>query len=779
MGQFGIGQPVRRKEDLRLVTGHGQFTADLSPTDSLHAAFVRSPHAHAEIRAVETAEAAAVPGVRAVLTIDDLDRAGIGPLPCVMLYENRDGTPMAAPERPVLARGRVRHVGEPVVAIIADSRAAAQEATDRVEVEYAPLPVQVDTEGALAPDAPEIWPEAPGNLALDWETGDGDAVERLFRRADRIVRLRLVNNRIIVNPLETRACLASYDADRERLTLHVGSQGVHSMQCILADQVLRIPREKLRVVTQDVGGAFGMKIFVFPEYAVCLHAARLLSRPVKWVAERSEAFLSDTQGRDHVTTVEIAVEDGDRMTAIRVSAIANLGAYLSQVAPFIPTECGAYMYSGVYAVEAAHYRVRCVFTNTVPVDAYRGAGRPEAAYAVERAVDHAARTLGIDPIAFRRRNFIPATAMPYRTPFGYVYDSGDFARILERALEEADHRGFPERRRQARERGRLLGFGVAYYIERCAGGADEHALLTLTGEGRIRLCIGTQNNGQGHETAYSQIVAELLGLPFERIEVVQGDTDLVSSGRGTGGSRSIPVGGAAVRDACLRLVERARLLAADALEAAATDLLFEEGRFRIKGTDRSITLPELVDRSGGLEESGSFQPAAPTFPNGCHLCELSIDIETGQPRIERYTVVDDLGRVLNPLLVAGQVHGGIAQGIGQALFERTVYDPASGQLLSGSLMDYALPRADDLPRFRFRFVEIPCRTNPLGVKGAGEAGTIAAPPAVMNALADALSRFGVHHLDMPATPERIWRFLHARQQADAAFDPRHRGLPER
>ena len=759
MGQFGLGQAVTRKEDARLITGRGCFTDDLQPPGCAHAAFLRSPHAHARILTVDCEEARRMPGVLAVYTCAELDAAGIGPLPCVTLYENRDGTPMAAPERPVLARERVRFVGDPVVAVIAETPQAARDALEAITVEYAPLEAVVETDRALDPEAPTIWPEAPGNLALDWETGDAEAVDRLFAAARRVVELTLVNNRIVVNPMETRACLAEYDGERDRLTLTVGSQGVHSMQRILAENVLRIPKQKLRVVTRDVGGAFGMKIFVFPEYPVCLHAARTLGRPVKWVAERGESFLADSHGRDHVTTVAIAVDEDGRMTAIRASAIANLGAYLSQVGPFIPTECGAYMYTGVYAFAAAHYRVRCVFTNTAPVDAYRGAGRPEAAYAVERAVDYAARELRCDPIEFRRRNLIRPEAMPFRTALGYTYDSGDFPRLLDTALARADAAGFAARREAARASGRLLGLGVACYIERCAGGSEEDARLELRPDGRLRIYIGTQNNGQGHETAYAQIAADRLGLPFADIEVVQGDTDLVATGRGTGGSRSIPIGGAAVLQAGERLVERAKAIAAEMLEAATTDIAFEDGVFRIVGTDRRTTLAEVAATAGGLEENGRFKPEAPTFPNGCHVCELSIDLATGVPRIERYTVVDDFGVVVNPALLAGQVHGGLAQGIGQALLEHTVYDGSSGQLLSGSLMDYVLPRADDLPTFDFSWVVIPCRTNPLGVKGAGEAGAIGAPPAVINAVVDALSGFGIHHVDMPATPARLWRLL--------------------
>lgn len=763
MGRFGIGQAVTRKEDHRLVTGRGRFTDDLQPEGCLYAAFVRSPHAHAEIRSVDLSAARQVPGVLAVLTIDDLDAAGIGSLPCMTVYNNRDGTPMAQPERPVLARGRVRFVGDPVVAVIAVSRHAARDGAEAVQIDYEPLPAVVELARAFDPDAPQIWPEAPGNLALDWEIGDPGAVDRLFAQAERVIELTLVNNRIFVNPMETRACLAEYDADRDRLTLTVGSQGVHSMHAILCDRVLRIPRDRLRVVTHDVGGAFGMKIFVFPEYPVCLHAARLLQRPVKWVAERGESFLADSHGRGHLTTIAIAVNADRRMTAIRADLRADLGAYLSQFGPFIPTEASAQMYVGVYRFEAAHVRVRCAFTNTPPVDAYRGAGRPEAAYAVERAVDHAARVLGEDPVAFRRRNYIPAKAMPFSTALGYTYDTGDFERITDLALARADVAGFPARRRASEVRGELRGLGIAYYIERCAGGADESARIQVLPEGRVRVFIGTMNNGQGHETAYSQIVCDALGVPFEAVEVIQGDTDLIATGRGTGGSRSVPVGGSAIKRTSAKIIERAKALAAEMLEAADADIVFEDGKFRVVGTDRTVTLFEVAGRlgEGGLDETGSWKPDVPTFPNGCHVCELTIDRGTGRVRIERYTVVDDFGVVVNPLLLAGQVHGGIAQGVGQALLEEVVYDPTTGQLLSGSFMDYAMPRADDLPSIDFSFVEIPSTTNLLGTKGAGEAGAIGAPPAVINAVVDALSSFGIRHVDMPATQHRIFQLLRA------------------
>ena len=759
MGAFGIGQPVRRLEDSRLVTGGGCFTDDVEPAGTAHACFVRSPHAHAEIVAVDVAPGLRLPGVLAILTGADLVAAGLGPLPCKMLYKHKDGTPMPAPERPALAVGRVRHVGDPLAIVVALSRAEAEEAAAAVAVEYRSLPAVTGAVAALEDGAPVVWPEAAGNLALDWEAGDAAAVDRLLAEAHHVTRVRLVNNRLVPNPLEPRACIALHDPATGGFTLRTGGQGVHSMQAILAEQILHVPIERMRVVQADVGGGFGMKIFVFPEYPACLWAARVVGRPVKWTGSRSESFLADSHGRDHVTEVEIATDGDARMTALRATTIANLGAYLSQYGPFIPTECGARMYAGVYRFAAVHFAVRCAFTNTTPVDAYRGAGRPEAAYAVERTVDATARELRLAPDELRRRNFIEPAAMPYRTAMQATYDSGDFDRAMRAALGRADLPGLPQRRRASAAQGRLRGLGLAYYIEQCAGGGDEAARIEVGPDGLVRLFIGTQTNGQGHATAYAQILADALGVPLGSVETVQGDTALIASGRGTGGSRSIPVGGVVARRAAGLVIERAKPLAADLLEASAADLAFEDGHFRIVGTDRRIGLVEVARHADGLEADASWQPTAPTFPNGCHVCELSIDEATGEVAIERYIVVDDFGTVINPLLVEGQVHGGVAQGIGQALVEETVYDPESGQLLSGSFMDYAMPRADVVPGFDFSMSPVPCATNPLGLKGAGEAGAIGAPPAVINAVVDALSPLGVRHVDMPATPERLWRLI--------------------
>lgn len=769
MGQFGMGQPVRRLEDARLIAGQGCYTDDVQPAGQLHAVFVRSPHAHARIRGIDVAAARVMPGVRAVLTVDDLDRAGLGNLPCRSPYRHRTGEMMALPPRPALARGAVRHVGDPVACVVADSPARARDAAEAVQVDYEPLPAITDLAKAFAPEAPQVWPEAPGNLALDWEGGDLAPVEAAFAKAARTITVDLVNNRLAPSAMEPRGCLAEHDAATGRYCLRTGGQGVHSMQAILAEDILKLPKEQIRVIQADVGGGFGMKIWVYPEYPVCLLAARLTGQPVKWQAERIESFLSDTHGRDHLTRMELALDGDSRILAMRATITANLGAYLSQFAPFIPTDCGLKMYTGCYDIPAAYVRVRCAYTHTVPVDAYRGAGRPEAAYAIERLIDAAAREIGMPPVEFRRLNFVPPEAMPYRTAFGAVYDSGEFARLMDEALAKADAAGFPARKAAARARGKLLGLGLAYYIEQCAGGGDESARIELTPEGRIRLFIGTQSNGQGHATAYAQLIADALSVGIDRIETIQGDTDLVASGRGTGGSRSVPVGGSAVVKASEAVIERGRELAADLLEAAQADIAFMDGQFRVVGTDRSVGILELPARtSTSLEAGGSWQPSIHTYPNGAHVCELEIDTATGVPRIARYTVVDDFGRVLNPLLIAGQVHGGIAQGVGQALVEEAVYDHGTGQLLSASFMDYAMPRADLLPPIDFSTVEVPCRTNLLGMKGAGEAGCIGAPPAVINAVVDALAEFGIRHVDMPATPQKLWRLIQAALAADRA-----------
>lgn len=769
MGRFGIGQAVRRVEDDRLLTGRGRYTGDIDLDGQAWGHVLRSPHAHARIASIDASAARQVPGVLAIYTADDIRQAGLGTIRCLMPARQPDGTTQPLPAHPILADGKVRHVGDPVAFIVAETPAQARDAADAVAVEYDPLPASVDAVAAMAAEAALIHDEAPGNVSFRWEKGDRARTDEAFRSAARIVRTRLVNNRIVINPLETRAAIGAWDG--ERFTLYTSSQGPHSLRTQLAKHIFNMPTEAFRVVTTDVGGSFGMKIFLYAEQPLVLLAARDLGRPVKWVAERSaDAFLSDAQGRDQVNEVELALDGDGRFLALRVHTYANMGAYLSNFAPYIPTDCSVLMNNGVYRFQTMHIRVTGVFTNTVPVDAYRGAGRPEAIYLLERTIDAAARELGIDPADLRRRNFIDPSELPFTTAIGATYDSGDFRRNLEEALERADRRGFADRRNEAARQGRLRGLGFACYIENCGAGMEETARLRADPDGTVTLTIGTQDNGQGHRTAYAQVVADRLGIGIDRVRVVQGDTDLVQDGRGTGGSRSIPIGAVSSDRASASLIENGRRIAADVLEAAAADVEYADGTFVIAGTDKRVTLAQVAAAAADQAQSpeggeaaltgeGAHGTTDYTFPNGCHVCEVEVDPETGYVSLDRYVVVDDFGTVLNPLLLAGQVYGGVGQGIGQALLERCVYD-GEGQLISGSFMDYGLPRADDLPQIEFSYHEdAPCRTNPLGFKGSGEAGAVGAPPAVMNAILDALSQRGVTTLDMPATPEAVWRAL--------------------
>ncbi|MBV9153277.1 MAG: xanthine dehydrogenase family protein molybdopterin-binding subunit [Alphaproteobacteria bacterium] len=779
MKQFGIGQPIRRVEDRRFLTGYGRYLDDIARPRQAHAVLLRSPHANARLRALDTKAAAALPGVLAVLTGEDLAQDGLGTIPCATGLKNRDGSPIAMPPRPALVRGRVRHVGDAVAMVIAETTAIARDAAEEIALEYDPLPAVVDTARALEPGQPAVWDEHPGNLCFEWEVGDGGPAQRALANARHRISLTLVNNRVVANSMEMRGAIGEFDPGEDSYTLWSSTQGSHFVRNLLAEHVFKMPENRIRVVTPDVGGGFGMKLFLYPEHVLVMWAANKVGRPVKWVPDRSEAFLTDTQGRDNVTRLDLALDENLRFTGLAVEIIANMGAYLSNFAPEIPTFSGAVMYSGVYAIPAIHVVSKGVFTNTVPVDAYRGAGRPEAAYALERLIDVAARRLGVAPDELRRRNFIKPAAMPHATPLGLTYDSGDFARNLNDALTAADAAGFTARRTEARSRGRYRGLGHAVYIEQSGFPPDEFAELRFDPAGTLTLLMGTQSSGQGHQTAYAQLAAERLGVPFDKVRVVQGDTAAIAFGRGTGGSRSLPVGGAALAHAADKLIEKGKKIAAHLLEAAEADIAFEDGVFAIAGTDRTVGI-EAVARAAfnpgqlppglepGFAESGHFTPPAPTFPNGCHVCEVEIDPETGHVDIVRYLVVDDFGTVINPLLLRGQVQGGIAQGVGQAMLERTVYDPESGQLLTGNLTDYAIPHADTLPALEFSYNVVPCRTNPLGVKGAGEAGAIGAPPAFVNAVVNALAEFGINHLDMPLTPERLWDALHDAMPRNAA-----------
>ena len=747
--KFGFGQPVRRKEDEAFLRGSGRYVADFAPEGLCHAALLRSPHAHARFRIQSVAAVRAMPGVRLVLTAEDIPE--LGSLPCTASVPDQK---IAVPPYPILASGEALHVGDCLAFVVADTLVAAQDAVEAIAVEWEALPCVVDGRAALADGAPRV---ATGRSNLAYETGIGDAqaTRRAFAAARHRVSLKLVNQRLVANYLDTRGVIGEYDPARDRITLTLSSQGGHAVRDMLCEHVLKIPPERMRVITPDVGGGFGTKLFPYREYALAAVAAKRLRRPVKWVAGRTEHFLGDAHGRDNFTLAQLALDEDARFLALEVDTIANLGAYLSCYAPFIPY-LGAGMLPGVYDIPVCHIRVRAAYTNTLPVDAYRGAGRPEAAYVIERLVDAAARDLGIAPDSLRKRNFIPPRAMPYRTATGKRYDSGEFSAHMAQAQAIADWKGFNKRLARSKKTGRLRGIGLATYIEACGGNGPENAKLRLEPDGGVEVRIGTQSTGQGHHTAYAQLVADHLDLPPERVRVVQGDTDLIATGGGTGGSSSIPCGGASVAAAARKLAANLKTLAADALEASPADLEIADGAVRIAGTDRSIAFAAIAKLPSAdpalLTAQDVFVPPQETFPNGTHVAEVEIDADTGAVDIADYVVVDDFGTTLNPLLLAGQVHG-----IGQALMERTVYDGDSGQLMTASLMDYALPRATDVPAFRFETRNVRCRTNPLGVKGAGEAGAIGSCPAVMNAIVDALWRaFRIRHIDMPATAERIW-----------------------
>ncbi len=779
MNQFGIGQPVRRVEDRRFITGRGSYVDDLVRPRQAYAYMLRSPHAHARIRALDIAAAATAPCVLAVYTGEDVARAGLGPIPCLSALTNRDGSPAVMPPRPAIVRERVRHVGDTVAMVVAESTAAARDAAELIEVDYEPLPAAVETAHALDPGQPLVWDEAPGNLSFDWELGDSAAVARAMAAARHQIGLDLVNNRVVVNSMEPRGAIGEYDAGEDFHTLWSSTQGSHFLRNLLAESIFKVPENRIRVVTPDVGGGFGMKLFLYPEHILVLWAAKQLGRPVKWTPERSDAFVTDTQGRDNITRLELALDGELRFLGLSVATIANMGAYLSNFAPEIPTGSGGPMLSGVYRIPAIHVAVKGVFTHTVPVDAYRGAGRPEAAYALERLIDVAARRLGVAADDLRRRNFVRPEAMPYATPLGVTYDSGVFGRNMDQALAAADAAGFPARRAEARARGRWRGLGYAVYIEQSGFPPDEFAELRFDPSGALTILMGTQSSGQGHQTAYTQLAAERLGIAPDKVRVLQGDTAVIAFGRGTGGSRSLPVGGAALVHAADKLVAKGRSIAAHLFEAAEADVEFADGVFTVAGTDRRLGIEDVARAAfnpaqqppgiePGFAESGHFTPPSPTFPNGCHACEVEIDPETGHVEILRYLVVDDFGTVVNPLLLRGQVQGGVAQGVGQAMLEHCVFDPETGQLVTGSLTDYCLPRADDLPAIGFAYNVVPCRTNPLGVKGAGEAGAIGAPPALVNAIVDALAPLGIDHLDMPLTPERLWRAIRGLDERRAA-----------
>ena len=759
------GRSLRRLEDRRFLTGTGRYVDDFSLPGELHAYVLRSPHAHAAIERIDTAVARNAGGVRGVFTEADLRADGIGPLPCIAQVSTVD--PMIVPPRYALARGRVRHVGDPVALVVAETRDQARNAAERIAIEYRPLDAVVEAAAALLAGAPTVWDEAPGNLCFRFQRGDRDLTRAAFAGATHVVEIELVNNRLVPAPIEPRAAIGNYDASAARLDLLLTGQGVHSIRSQLAE-VLRLPPERIQLAAPDVGGGFGMKNFLYPEWVLVLWAARRLGRPIKWVAERGEEFVSGTQGRDNQTRARLGLDESGRFLALEVSTMANLGAYLSSNGPGSSTNSPATAMGGVYAIPAIFMDVHGVFTNTVPIDAYRGAGKPEANYLIERLIDIAARRIGSDPVSFRRRNMI--AGFPYRSALGMTIDCGRFGANLDDAVAQARDADFATRRADAASRGRLRGLGVGCFLETARGAPNEAAEIRFDPDGSVSLILGTQSNGQGHETSYPQIAASLLGLPLESFRLVQADTRLVPRGAGHGGARSMHQGGTALVKAAQNVIEKGRGIAAGLLQADSAEIVFVGGRFTVPGTEREIdllavaraatdlaNLPEGM--APGLDSSVYNLLDVFTFPNGCHIAEVEIDPDTGLVTLERYTAVDDYGRLINPLLVTGQVQGGVTQGIGQALFEHTVYEPGSGQLLSGSLMDYALPRADNIPSFDIALAELPTSANPLGVKGSGQAGCIAAPQTIINAIVDALSPLGIDHIDMPATPERVWRAI--------------------
>ena len=769
MTKFGVAQPVRRVEDPRLLKGAGSYTADYAVPGMLHGVVLRSPHANAKILALDVSAASALPGVRAVYTNEDLKADKIGLLPVLVELDNRDGSKQISPPRHTLAEGQVRHVGEPVAFIVADTLQVARDAAEAVLVDYDILDSVTDLATATHAGMPQVWPTAASNLCFDWEVGPKAETEALFKSAAHVTRLTVVNNRIVVNSMEARACLADYDTAAKTWTIRTNTQGSWTVRNVMAGMVFGLDPSSMRVITPDVGGGFGMKLFLYPEHVLTTYASRKLGHPVRWVSERSEAFLSDSQGRDNITEAELAIDAGGKFLALRTKTLAGMGAYLSNFAPYIPTLAGSGVLASIYGFKTVYANVLGVFTNTVPVDAYRGAGRPEANYVVERIIDAAARELGIDRIELRRRNMVGPEAMPHTSAMGRTYDSGNFPLVMDTALAHTDWAGIAARKAEAAKRGKKRGIGMAYYLEATGGDDTERAEIRFADDGYVDVYVGTQSTGQGHETAYVQLTVDRLGVDGDRVRVKQGDTADMPTGGGTGGARSLYSEGQAIVLTAATVIEKGRRAASEALETAMADIVFEAGRFQVVGTDRGIDIIALAlgqraraakgEDVTTLDAAEVAQITHHTFPNGCHIAEVEIDPETGRIEVVRYSVTDDVGKAVNPMIVAGQVHGGVAQGLGQALLEHTAYDPDSGQLLAGSLMDYTIPRADDLPNIDVELVEVPCLTNGLGVKGAGEAGAVGAPPALINAILDALADMGVTQIDMPATPEVVWRAL--------------------
>ena len=788
----GIGASSKRREDVRFLTGNGRYTDDINRPGQLYAVFVRSEVAHGRIVSLDTTEAAAAPGVAQVFTAKDFE--GVGGVPCGWQITDKNGDPMKEPKHPILAEGKVRHVGDPIAVVVADTPEHAKDAAELVAVEIEDLPAVINMRDAISGGA-AVHDEAPDNICYDWEfvAENKAAVDEAIRNAAHVTTLELVNNRLVANPMEPRCAIGEYDRSDDQHTLYTTSQNPHVIRLLMGAFVLGIPEHKLRVVAPDVGGGFGSKIYHYAEEAFVTFAAKKLNRPVKWTSSRSEAFMSDAQGRDHVTKIELALDADNNFTALRCTTLANMGAYLSTFAPCIPTWLHGTLLAGNYRTPLIFTNVKAVFTNTVPVDAYRGAGRPEATFQLERVIDKAARELGVSPVALRKQNFIGKDQFPYQTPVAVVYDTGDYHATMDKVVEMADLGGFEARKAEAAKRGKLRGLGFAHYIEACGiapsslvgalgarAGLYEAATVRVNPTGSVSVFTGSHSHGQGHETTFAQVVADMLGIPAEQIDIVHGDTNRVPFGMGTYGSRSLAVGGSAIVKSVEKIVAKAKKIAAHLLEASEADITFEDGQFKVAGTDKAKAFGEIALAAyvphkypietvePGLEETSFYDPKNFTYPSGGYACEVEVDPETGVVTVIAFHAADDFGNLVNPMIVEGQIHGGVAQGIGQAMLEHATFDE-NGQMQAGSFMDYAMPRASDLVMVNIdSSCNTPCTHNPLGVKGCGEAGAIGSPPAFVNAVIDALSERGVEHIDMPLTPRAVWEALQGARPAVAA-----------
>ena len=786
----GIGASVKRKEDFRFLTGRGTYTDDINRPGQTYAYILRSPHAAADIAKIDTSKAQKASGVVAIMTGADYDKGG---LPCGWQIHSKDGSPMVEPPHFPLCKDKVRHVGDQVALVVAETYAQARDAAELIDVTYKETKPAVSIADADKAGAPLVWAEAKNNICFDWQIGDKAATDAAFAKAAHVTKIDLVNQRLIPNAMEPRAAVGDFDRATGEFTLYTTSQNPHVIRLLMGAFVLQIPEAKLRVVAPDVGGGFGSKIFHYAEEALVTWAAGKVERPVKWTAERSESFLTDAHGRDHISHAELALDKDGKFLGLRVSTKANMGAYLSTFAPCIPTYLSGTLLAGVYTTPAIYAEVKAIFTHTAPVDAYRGAGRPETTYLLERLVEKAARETGIDRVEIRRKNFIPKDAFPYQTPVALQYDSGDYFSTLDLALKMGDWAGIEKRKAEAKGRGKLRGIGISTYIEACGiapsavvGSLGARAGLYETGSirvhptGSVTVFTGTHSHGQGHETTFAQLVSDGLGIPIENVEVSHGDTNKIPFGMGTYGSRSLAVGGSALVKAMDKIITKAKRIAAHLMEASVADVEFKNGTFTVVGTDKSVPFGQvaltayvphnypITELEPGLEETAFYDPLNFTYPGGCHICEVEIDPETGVTTLVNFTAVDDIGRVINPMIVEGQVHGGVAQGIGQALLERAVYDNSTGQLLSGSYMDYCMPRADDLCSFTVATHNTMCTHNPLGSKGVGEVGAIGSTPAVINAVLDALLPLGVQDITMPATPSKVWQSIQSAKSAKAA-----------